>query len=196
MPREFSGAGTEAVVRSLRRGDRPLRLRQAVVASVNGGVANIRLADDDTPVPARALGWYQPVVGDSVWVLENQPDLLIVGPLEDSWTDITNFATGWSPHNPLMYGTPAWRKEGNYIQLRGMLDAVSPGTTVFSLGVGTNPPIPTFDCQTATHGRISDGNDGVIGVGAWVRSAQAILHIYAPTNVSWVSLASIRYPLS
>jgi len=83
MAREFKGAGTEAVVRSLRRGDRPLRLRQAVVASVNGGVANIRLADDDTPVPARALGWYQPVVGDSVWVLENQPDLLIIGRLDE-----------------------------------------------------------------------------------------------------------------
>jgi hypothetical protein len=57
-----------------------VRLRQAVVSSVEDGSVTIFLAGDQTPISnIKHLDNYQPEVGHVIWALENGPDLLALG---------------------------------------------------------------------------------------------------------------------
>lgn len=59
-----------------------LHRRQGVVVSIQGSSATIRLGGSTTNVAGiRHLGSYTPVVGHTVWVLVDGPDMLILGSL-------------------------------------------------------------------------------------------------------------------
>lgn len=58
-----------------------LSLRQAVVVSAQAATLTITLGGGTTSIAGVAyLRGYVPVAGDTVWVLQNGPDLLVLGP--------------------------------------------------------------------------------------------------------------------
>lgn len=66
--------------------DKVLSLRQAMVVSVQGTNATIRLggsanAADNIP-GVKSLGWYAPVANDTVWVAHQGADYIIIGKLD------------------------------------------------------------------------------------------------------------------
>lgn len=76
----------------------PLRMRQGVVTAASGsdvadGVCTVTLGGDTTTpiVGVACLDSYRPMVGDTVWVIVNGTDLLVVGRV--GYADAVPFAT-------------------------------------------------------------------------------------------------------
>jgi hypothetical protein len=60
----------------------PLRRRQAVIQSVQSSSVTIRLGGSTTDIAGvKCLGSYSPLAGETVWVLVDGPDLLVLGSL-------------------------------------------------------------------------------------------------------------------
>jgi hypothetical protein len=78
-----------------------LRLRQGTVSQVNStDPPTVDVFLGDTIVPAaRYMDGYIPLVGDSVWVMRNGPDSLVVGDLQASANSITAPASGFASGN-------------------------------------------------------------------------------------------------
>jgi hypothetical protein len=56
-------------------------LRQAVVDSIDDEIVHIKIGGDDNAVPSRYLDSYSPTIGDTVFLLQTEPDLLVLGKL-------------------------------------------------------------------------------------------------------------------
>jgi hypothetical protein len=115
-------------------------LRQATITSVQTSTCTIRLGGGTTDVAGVAfLSNYLPVAGDTVWLFQSGPDLLIVG--------TTGLGTAWQSYNPTWFssgGAPPtvgngtlegrWRLRGRTLDWRIFLNAGT--TTNFAADTG------------------------------------------------------------
>lgn len=86
-----------AVARQIARqnGGSGARLRQGVVTAVGQGTVDVLLNGASSSVPqAKYLSGYVPVVGDTVWCIQNGPDLLVLGDLQDRANSVEVTASG------------------------------------------------------------------------------------------------------
>lgn len=64
-----------------------LKLRQGVVAAVNASSVDVTIGASTTVPGVRFLDSYAPVAGDTVWLLRNGPDALVIGAVAASSTN-------------------------------------------------------------------------------------------------------------
>jgi hypothetical protein len=121
------------------------RMGIVVAVSATAGFATIVLGGEDISdttkwVDAPCLNGYLPTVGDSVVVLSNQGDHLILGgsPVTPTWTPFS-FAT-----NVTDYGSPwdtcQWIKIGSIVTWRGLFKTtaiIAAGGAMWTMPVGT-----------------------------------------------------------
>ena len=119
------GVDLKRITGRLRTGRRNLVIRRAHVHEVqlNNSRALICIGlCDNSPVPARFLEWYIPTAGEIVWILEESPNLLILGPLykndNSRWEEVnTSVESEWSIDKDVKL-----RKEaGGIVRLRGVV---------------------------------------------------------------------------
>jgi hypothetical protein len=178
-----------AVLLSAPSGSGGLRLRQAVVASVQTAPARVTLTIDGGSVAGvRYLAPYAPIAGDTTWLLEQGSLRLVIGQLADTgWITVTSFSNSWAS-----YGSgfePQYRKVGGIVYVQGTLASGTVGNVpAFTLPAGYRPsqllnfPIATHDGTNYVLGAVNVLANGEVRV-------RAGSNVYAPIPFSFVAAA-------
>lgn len=179
------------------------KLIQAVISSVQYGTLTIQLGGSPYPVGGiRYLGWYsKPKVGDSVWVLKNGPDLLVLGPLTPATTlePWKKIGTSGSVFNPAFTNLSASESGGGFahgafykdpdgwVHLKGLVNRPSgTGDVIAQLPVGYRPGGDPFETVV-----LSNDVFGVLRV--WTDGVIQLITPGATSGARWVNLCGVQF---
>lgn len=177
-----------------------LRLRQGKVTAVALGSCTVLLAGSTVPIPGvkNAVG-YRPDVNDTVWILQNGPDLLVIGSSSatngpntsawgyrsDHWMRVLTSGEGWYNQADLVgvYTTP------------GMVNTY-PDRTPFTSGIATiyNPNGQWLQLSVA----VANSDPQISGSRGCALIFALDGHLYANDNIRsvWRNFAAAAFVVS
>jgi hypothetical protein len=122
----------------------PIFHRQGIINKVgvgaDKGTVEIYLSGD-TDVPLGSIRYsrgYQPVVGETCWVVKNGPDLWVLGSLEGLSTSVTDWQNltpinGWSAYGSGFETGRYWKDPEGWVYVQGVFKGGTLGTVMATL---------------------------------------------------------------
>lgn len=184
-----------------------LQLRQGVVYSVEYGTITVQLSGSPLPIGnIRYLNSYVPVVGESVWLIKNGPDLIAIGHVADLYTPVTveaphvvgaagepAFQNGWSNFGGGFEGARFWKDPEGVVHLEGLVSGGAVTSAIFTLPVGYRPASPKRFLSMANSVVTSFQvfSDGVVRQTATGSTSNAWINL---SNCSFVAESALDSP--